>query len=384
MNRALLFLVTSSLTTISSLIAMDPHVLSLVRKEKETLALQLFGSALDRMDYANKLYFCVDQLNWAVQERYETFATSVINTLKKLPGETTKTEYIKKAFFMAAITGNVYCIQLLLHAQPAVIDESEDKTGRSALMYTAMHGQEQAAGVLLDNHAQTELMCKDGRSALTYAIEYDKMEVTKRLLERGAKPNGRGPDPRKATLIKWTASLDQRQPHLNLLLAAGADPNVKQDYTPLMTAASKNNAGYISLLLQYGADPDLHTTYSLCTALMIAAQEGHYNAAQALVVGAPDPIITKVVSAIRKPRDGSNYLQCLPAELCREFMQYLRMTVDTTLKNNLGQSALELAQIKSNNRGLDAKKKEEYAKIITLLQDKDAEKPAKVVETATS
>jgi ankyrin repeat protein len=89
---------------------------------------------------------------------------------------------------------------------------------------------------------------------LILAIEHDRPEIVRLLLERGADPNRRSRigEPALILAIRETDSDIPRQ-----LLAKGAStatPSVR-GYTPLMEAAQRGSATLVDLLLRTGADP---------------------------------------------------------------------------------------------------------------------------------
>jgi hypothetical protein len=79
---------------------------------------------------------------------------------------------------------------------------------------------------------------------------------------------------------------------VRLLLDAGADPNIQDDYgdTPLYRAAYSNQAKTARILLDAGANPDLWDNFNN-TPLLQAASRGHFYVVRVLLEAGADPSI---------------------------------------------------------------------------------------------
>lgn len=132
---------------------------------------------------------------------------------------------------------------------------------------------------------------------LEYAIYHSPLPFIRALLESGADPNPED----HAGLPPLIAALSCSRPRpgapgrpdvadiLTLLLAFGADPNQRgiNDYTPLHMAVSERHRPAVEILLAAGADPQLRTRIDDCEtpremaekaglgeiAMLLAAQE---------------------------------------------------------------------------------------------------------------
>jgi ankyrin repeat protein len=105
-----------------------------------------------------------------------------------------------------------------------------------------------------------------GRPALDYAVTLGYEDKVRLLLSHGADPNlHEDPDPsnygRFITPLITATRNDERLGIIKLLLAAGANPNQRDDggMTPLMCAATMGAKGVVDLLLASGATPTLET-----------------------------------------------------------------------------------------------------------------------------
>lgn len=125
--------------------------------------------------------------------------------------------------------------------------------------------------------------CKDseGKTALFEAIQANRIDLLKLLLDHGADPNlpgpkhplwpstykpkalqlllSRGADYKKTPGIMELAASTKNVESISILIKAGVSPNVKKDgtYTPLCSAIRDNSVEIVSLLLASGADPNL-------------------------------------------------------------------------------------------------------------------------------
>jgi ankyrin repeat protein len=207
----------------------------------------------------------------------------------------------------------------------ALIEQGADIHARSdsgftPLLFAARHGDLEAVRLLLAQGADVNEMAEDGSSVLHVATVRAHVELAELLLARGADPNADGPG---YTPLHWAAGtwnsvttneyiesppqtagwsdewrtligLQGAPKHrlVRLLLARGADPNVKTtaspprfgysfqtfvkaggslgSATPFMLAAMAGDAPTMRLLLAGGADP-LTTTEDGTTTLMVAS-----------------------------------------------------------------------------------------------------------------
>ena len=95
-------------------------------------------------------------------------------------------------------------------------------------------------------------------TALITTIEFDDIAMLKLLLEKGADPDGACGCVTGESPI-WAAALLNRVAHVELLLSAGASPNVfaASGNTPLHIAAMRGHVDIVKLLLASGADPEV-------------------------------------------------------------------------------------------------------------------------------
>jgi ankyrin repeat protein len=143
--------------------------------------------------------------------------------------------------FDAAAVGNVAAVRQLLSGDRASIDEGGS----------------------------------DGYTALHLAAYFDRLEVARLLLERGADRNAVAQNEMRATPLHSAVSARHRD-MAGLLLAHGAAPNAVQHggWTPLHAAARAGDEAIVDMLLLRGADPTRKNDDGL-TPIDLAEEGGH-------------------------------------------------------------------------------------------------------------
>lgn len=142
------------------------------------------------------------------------------------------------ALVLAVREGATRVFDLLL-AQPGTDVEANALNGNTALMMAAFKHNKPALMALLNKGAAVD---RDGWTALHYAAASGDAEITRILLQRGARIDAVSP------------------------LASG-------QYTPLMLAAREGRYSTAQLLIEQGANPRLQNTEGL-TAAQIAERAG--------------------------------------------------------------------------------------------------------------
>lgn len=115
------------------------------------------------------------------------------------------------------------------------------------------------------------------------AITTGDTASVQQLLNAGADPNeSYGADEETALLV---AAVERREKIVELLLAAGANPNHGDmcGYTPLMGAVCANAEGIVKHLLQAGANPHQKCGCTGANALQDAAIGGHFGIVKTLL-----------------------------------------------------------------------------------------------------
>lgn len=207
------------------------------------------------------------------------------------------------ALMWAAAEGHVQVVRALIEHRADV--NATSKTGFTALMFAARGGHFEPTRALLAAGANVNKAASNGMTALVMATIRGHLAFAAFLLDQGADPNaGPGFNPlhwavgswetgTSAAIVsqdnEWRPLAGLRGPakleFVQLLLARGADPNVRAASTPraggggggilvggtpFVMAARAGDVPIMRLLLDNGADPSL-TTKNGTTALMLAA-----------------------------------------------------------------------------------------------------------------
>jgi ankyrin repeat protein len=184
----------------------------------------------------------------------------------------------REELFAAVEAGDVDVARALVTADPALASARDDD-GVSALMrarYRSDRGLIEAilaAGpeldafeaaalgdldrlaVLLAGGADADAVTADGFTALHFAAFFGKPEAARLLLDRGADVDARGRGWMTGTPLHSAAS-GRHVDVVEILLAAGADPNARQSggWTPLHSGAHNGDVATVALMITAGAD----------------------------------------------------------------------------------------------------------------------------------
>jgi ankyrin repeat protein len=184
----------------------------------------------------------------------------------------------REDLFAAIEAGDVDAARALVKADPALASARDDD-GVSALMrarYRSDRGLIEAilaAGpeldafeaaalgdldrlaVLLAGGADADAVTADGFTALHFAAFFGKPEAARLLLDRGADVDARGRGWMTGTPLHSAAS-GRHVDVVEILLAAGADPNARQSggWTPLHSGAHNGDVATVALMITAGAD----------------------------------------------------------------------------------------------------------------------------------
>ena len=180
-----------------------------------------------------------------------------------------------------------------LLARGAMVDARSAKTGMTALMVAASHGNAPALHLLLAEGAGLETAGAEGYRALHFAALTGGAAATRVLLQAGAEVGATAAD--GETALSAAAGGDDLR-SMELLLDAGAAPGQpgRGGLPPLHRAARNGNPGAVRLLLERGADPNLVDRERGNTALMLAANRGSLDILRLLLAqGARVDIVAK-------------------------------------------------------------------------------------------
>jgi uncharacterized protein len=127
----------------------------------------------------------------------------------------------------------------------------------SDIFEAASCGKEDAVKRFLEtSDMPIDAFSTDGFSALGFAAYFNRAEIVKILLEKGADPNIHSNNAFMVTPLHSGVAA-KSFPITSILLQHGANPNARQqkNITPLHSAAHNGSTDIVQILLEYGADP---------------------------------------------------------------------------------------------------------------------------------
>lgn len=216
-----------------------------------------------------------------------------LNAVKKLLDQNvninTRDERNNTALILAARGGYLDIVSLLLDKK-ADVEAKYGKTklalesGNTALMFAAYGGQDEIVKALLANGADINAKNNFDNTALLLAAYRGQTEIVKLLLENGADINAKN---RSGDTALWCAVYDDRCGHpelIKLLINKGVDVNTSHEYgyTPLIKAVLSNNIETVKILLAAGANPNVKSEFMKETLLKMKMREGNQEIIQLL------------------------------------------------------------------------------------------------------
>jgi len=116
----------------------------------------------------------------------------------------------------------------------------------------------------------------DGWTALHLAAAFGTPEAVRLLLENGANVEAVSKNPQTNQPLHAALALGRNRETIELLLAAGANPNARQTggFTPIFSAAAANRRDLAEILIASGADPAIQNDFGQ-TAAGFAHERNH-------------------------------------------------------------------------------------------------------------
>jgi len=211
----------------------------------------------------------------------------------------------------AAAHGNIDMFRLLLVRTATLHAEAQTNDGHDLLGMALDGGNPQIVDTVLDRLPAMPQWTRSTHRALSAALQAGNKQHIRLLLGKHSAPPT--PEGKKVPFLAY-AIAGNNSSLFNMLLACGADPNtvlpsqcdkdflamlsskslsgyVEEDrnLTVAMLAAGLGQDDYLRALLNAGANRNRLTSRDKMSALDIAAETGHWRAAQILLGGGPSP-----------------------------------------------------------------------------------------------
>lgn len=165
---------------------------------------------------------------------------------------------------------------------------NEDE-GLNVLMIATRDGYTKFVRALIKAKANVNLKDKKGRTALWFAVGWNKPNNLKALIEAGADVNDVNHENCDWTALMYAAR-NGRTECVKALIAGKADLNIKDNdgWTPLMSAARNGHTECVKALVDAGADRHIKLHSNGDFALSLAAFAGYDECVKALIVEQSD------------------------------------------------------------------------------------------------
>jgi hypothetical protein len=210
----------------------------------------------------------------------------------------------------AAMHGNVAMFQLLLERSNNPNAEAQTKDGRDLLGLGLDGGNPEIIKTVIERLPSASQWTSSTRRALAAALQAANKEQIRTLLRKHSSPPT--PEGRSVPFLAYSIAANNSS-LFTTLLECGADPNtvlpshcdkdflallsnalrsyVEEDrsLSVVMLAAGLGQDDYLRALLNAGANRNRLTIRDKMSALDIAAETGHWRAAQILLGGGPSP-----------------------------------------------------------------------------------------------
>lgn len=224
---------------------------------------------------------------WTVEDidRFKPLVRSL-----KTAGSTSTLPGVGGDLLRAAASGDSSLVRHLVEGGANVNSLPSD--GRGPLALAALYGHESVVRYLVDRGADINPVASpEIYTPLSSAILGREKRIGGFLLEKGARANVLADS-------QWTPLIRAITMHLDTaftgdLLAHGADPNLRGNWSPLMHAASEGLAPVVTQLIDHGAILDLQDPNGW-TALFIALDQNHPEIAGILLARGANPNATSL------------------------------------------------------------------------------------------
>ena len=230
-------------------------------------------------------------------------------------------------------------IPRLLDEDPRPDINRPDLIGRTPLMYACRRGHYETAKLLLELHADPDIECDQGSSAIVEAAMGNHVEIVKVLLAtKLVNVNQAYPKYISRTVLMLAALHGKEELISCLLQQDDVDVNLKDrtGYSALCLAVTTKNLAIVDLLLhQKGIDVN-SSNRNGATALIIAAEYGNDVMVRSLLRHGANALL-------RDCEDGTAIYRAMEKSHCSTVMAMLDSNIDLAGKDNQGHSLLHSA-----------------------------------------
>ena len=259
----------------------------------------------------------------------------------------------------AARTGDLPAMKRYI-AEGADVNAPDENLNIPPLAWSALHGQTEAARLLIENGADVNIKDDDGSTPLHGAAVFGRADVAKLLIENGANlqiHNDDGGTPADALHLDWRTTAfiggfigvevekeniavmqSGRNEIAKLFGVKEFDSKDIASAQDLSGAVFTGNLPVVKQALIDGADPNAKDPQSGSTMLATAALMGHTEIVELLLEHGAD--------VNTKSRDGSTALHAAAFLGRVETVKFLlEKGADTTLRNGMGSTAIDGAKL---------------------------------------
>ena len=295
-----------------------------------------------------------------------------VNTVRQLLSEGADVNYIneqgKFALRFASKNGDIDMVEVLLTRGAQIDLQDSNHLGSSALYEASSNGHIDVVELLLKHGANIDIQKNNGTTPLFIACEKGHFKVAELLIEKGANVNLQMNDGLTTLLI----ALDRGHEEVaKLLIKNGVQVDVKYEgASPLYNASNRKWVEVVDMLIKNGAPVDVQ--YNGSSSLYIASSKGHVKVVKVLLengakvdlqYNGSSPLCiatwnkhTEVVKLLleRGAKVDLAYDSQSPLMIACDQGQtaiakvLLDHDADTYLRNNKGQTALEIAKEKNH------------------------------------
>ncbi len=264
----------------------------------------------------------------------------------------------EEGLWHAARTGDLRAMKRHI-AEGADVNAPDEDLNIFPLAWSVLHGQTEAARLLIENGADVNIKDDDGSTPLHGAVVFGRADVAKLLVENGANlqvRNNDGATPADALHLDWRTTAfiggmvgveveenvavmqSGRNEIAKLFGVKEFDSKSIPSVQDLSGAVFTGDLAAVKQALTEGADPNAKDPQSGSTMLSIAALMGHTEIVELLLEHGAD------VNA--KSRDGSTALHTAAFLGRVETVKLLlEKGADTTLRNGMGSTAIDGAKL---------------------------------------